>query len=73
MDNVAIKSFEFREAKVYASNILAERVSFLQWLALFLNDPKRIVLVGDWNTIVDPKIDRVRRGARGLGGVKAVL
>ena len=61
--DVAIKSLEFRVAMVYAPNIAAERVSFLQWLAPFLDDPKQIVLVGDWNAIVDLKIDRVGRRA----------
>ena len=45
--DVAVKSFEFRVAVVFAPNIVAERVSFFQQLALFSNDPKRIVLVGD--------------------------
>ena len=52
-------------AAVYALNIAAERVYFFRRLALFLGDPKRIILVGDWNAILDPNIDRVGRGARG--------
>ena len=39
----------------------------------FLNNLKRIVLVSDWNAILDPKIDRVRRGARGLGRFESSL
>ena len=57
--DVSVKSFEFRVAVVYAPNIAAERVSFFRRLAPFLDDPERIVLVGDWNAILDPKIDRV--------------
>ena len=50
---------------VYAPNIDAEKVSFFRRLAPFLDDPKWIVLVDDWNAILDPKTDRVRRGDRG--------
>ena len=42
--------------------ILLERVSFFRRLALFLDDLKRIVLLGDWNAILDPKVDRVWSG-----------
>ena len=46
---VAVKRSEFRVVAVYAPNIPAERVFFFRRLAPFLDDPKRIVLVGDWN------------------------
>ena len=59
--DVAVKRFEFRVFAVYAPNIPAERISFFRRLAPLLDDPKRIVLVGDWNAILDPKINRVRR------------
>ena len=67
MVDVAVKSFEFRVAISYTPNIAAEEVFFFRQLAPFLDDPKRIVLVGDWNAILDPKIDRIGRGARGSG------
>ena len=57
--DVAVKSFKFRLVAVYASNIAAERVSFFRRLAPFLDDTKRLVLMGDWNAILDPKIGRV--------------
>ena len=60
MADVAIKSFEFWVVADYASKIAVERVFFFPRLAPFLNDPKRMVLVGDWNVILDPKIDRER-------------
>ena len=60
--DVAVKIFEFRVAAVYAPDIAAERVSFFRCLAPFLNNPKRIVLVGDWNAILDTNIDKVGRG-----------
>ena len=36
-------------------------------------DSKRIVLVGDWNTILDPKIDKAGRGANGLDRCESSL
>ena len=65
--DVSVKSFKFRLVPVYSSNIAAERVSFFRRLAPFLDDTKRLVLMGDWNAILDPKIDKVRRGANRLG------
>ena len=59
----AVQETHFTCAAVYVPNINAERVSFFRRFAPFLDDPKRIVLVGDWNVILDPKIDRVGRGA----------
>ena len=64
--DVAVKSFKFRLVAVYASNITAERVSFFRRFAPFLDDTKRLVLMGDWNAILDPKIDKVGRGASRL-------
>ena len=65
--DVAMISFKFRLVVVYASNIAAERVSFFRRLAPFLDDTKRLVLMGDWNAILDPKIDKVGRGASRAG------
>ena len=39
----------------------------------FLGDSKRICLVGDWNAILDPKIDKAWRGAHGLDRCKSSL
>ena len=61
--DVAVKSFKFRLVAVYAPNIAAERISFFRRLAPFLDDTKRLVLMGDWNAILDPKIDKVGRVA----------
>ena len=65
--DVAVKSFKFRLVAVYAPNFAAERVSFFRRLAPFLDDSKRLVLMGDWNAILDPKIDKVGRGASRWG------
>ena len=51
--DVAVKTFEFRIAVVYAPNIAAERRLFLRRLGSFLNASKLTVLVGDWNAILD--------------------
>ena len=64
--DVAVKSFKFRLVAVYASNIAAERVSFFRRLAPFLDYTKRLVLMGDWNAILDPNIDKVGRGVNRL-------
>ena len=61
--DVAMKSFKFCLVAVYASNIAAERISFFRRLVPFLDDTKQLVLMGDWNAILDPKIDKVERGA----------
>ena len=59
--DVAVKSFKFRLVAVNALNIAVERVSFFRQLAPFLDDKQRLVLMGDWNAILDPKIDKVGR------------
>ena len=64
---VAVKSFKFRLVAFYAPNTAVERVSFFRRLAPFQDDSKRLVLMGDWNAILDPKIDKVGRGASRLG------
>ena len=71
--DVSVKSFKFRLVAVYASNIAAERVSFFRRLAPFLDDTKRLVLMGEWNAILDPKIDKVGREARRLGKCESSL
>ena len=71
--DVAVKSFKFRLIAVYASIIAAERISFFRRLAPFLDDTKGLVLMGDWNAILDPKIDKVGRGACRLGRCKSSL
>ena len=64
--DVAVKIFKFRLVAVYVPNIAVERTSLFRRLASFLDDMKRLVLMGDWNAILDPKIDKVWRGARRL-------
>ena len=61
--DVAVKSFKFWLVAVYAPNIAAEMVSFFRLLAPFQDDLKRLVLTGDWNAILDLKIDKIEWGA----------
>ena len=65
--DVAVKSFKFQLVVVYALNILVERVSFFRLLAPFRDDSKLLVLMSDWNAILDPNIDKVGRGVSRLG------
>ena len=65
--DVAVKSFKFRLVVVYAPNTTVERISFFRRLAPFLDDSKRLVVMGDWNAILDTNIDKVRQGASRLG------
>ena len=64
--DIAVKTFEFRVVAVYAPNTVGERRSFFRQLEPFPDDSKRLVLMGDWNAILDPKVDKGGRGARGL-------
>ena len=68
-----MKTFEFRVVAVYAPNSSGERRSYFWWLGPFLDDPKQIVLVGDWNAILDPKIDKGNRGASGSARCESSL
>ena len=61
--DAAVKTFEFRIAAVYMPSTAAERRLFFRWLGSFQDASKRTV--GDWNAILDPKIDRADRGVSG--------
>ena len=71
--DVAVKSFKFQVAVVYAPNIGGDRTSFYQRLAPFVDDPKWLVLASDWNAILDPKINKVERRANRLGRCESSL
>ena len=60
--DVAVKTFEFRIAAVHVPNSAAER----RRLGSSVDSSKRTVLMGDWNAIIDPDIDRASRGASRL-------
>ena len=71
--DVAVKSFKFRRVAVYVPNATAERVSFFRRLASFLDDSKRLVLMGDWNAILDPNMEKVGWELVGLGRCESNL
>ena len=70
---VAVKSFKSGRVGVYVPNTAVERVSFFRRLVPFLDNSKRLVLTGDWNAILDHKIDKVGRGASRLGRCETSL
>ena len=50
------------------------REGFLyRWSASYLDDPKGILLMSDWNAILDPKFDCFGRGAKGPGRCESSL
>ena len=71
--DIAVKTFEFRVVAVYAPNTVGERRSFFRQLEPFLDYLKWLVLMGDWNAILDPKVDKGGRGASGLGTCESSL
>ena len=71
--DVAVKNFEFWVVVVCAPNSAGERRPFFRRWEPFLDDPKRIVLVGDWNAILDPKIDKGGRGTSGSARCESSL
>ena len=71
--DAAVKTFEFRVVVVYAPNSAGERRSFFRRLGPFLDDLKRTVLVGDWNAILDAKIDKGCLGASGSARCESSL
>ena len=63
--DVAVKSFEFWVVAVYVPNCIGERRSFFRRLGPFLDDSKLLVLMGDWNAILDSKLDKGGQCASG--------
>ena len=63
--DVAVRSYKFRVIAVYAPNFSRERKAFFRQLGPYMAYPGRLVLMGDWNAILDPKIDKGGRGASG--------
>ena len=57
--DATIKGEAFRLIGVYGPNLQSERVSFFSRIDPFVTSSRRVVLVGDWNAVLDPNIDRV--------------
>ena len=73
MADVAVKCFKFRLVVVYAPNFPAEWTSRNGANRRIKKDSKQLVLMSDLNAILDPKIDRVGRGASRLGRCESNL
>ena len=71
--DVDVKGFEFQVVAVYALNYVGERRSLFRRLEPVLDDSKPLVLMGDWNTILDPKLDRGGQSASGLDRCESSL
>ena len=57
--DVAVKNSEFRIVAAYAPNDIAGRRSFFRQLGSYLTDKRRrVILMGDWNAVLDPNLDR---------------
>ena len=59
--DIAVKSHKIQMVTVYVPNCTVERHSFFfQQLTLYLISPEQIVLIDDWNMILETKIDKNR-------------
>lgn len=56
--NITVKSGSFPVVVVYAPSNQTRRVLQFRLLEPFLANPARLVLIGDWNAIQDPKLDK---------------
>lgn len=55
---IAVKNGSFPVVVVDAPSNQTERVLQFRLLGSFLANPARLVLLGDWNVIQDPKLDK---------------
>ena len=65
--DLSVDEKQFRIVTVHAPNNTRKRRNFLKTLEPYLSDPKRTILMGDWNSILDPEIDRAGKGNGGSG------
>ena len=64
--NTAVERVSFFFVGLCTQYRRGEGFFFFRRLAPFLDDSKRLVLMGDWNAILDPKIDKFGWAARRL-------
>ena len=62
--DVSISGQTFRVSGVYAPNCPKQRKDLFLVIDRFLGYQGHLVLMGDWNAILDPSIDRVGQGSR---------
>ena len=63
--DLSVNGKKFRVATVHAPNKSVERRTFFRKIEPYLADPLHTYLVGDWNAILDPNLDRGGRGGSG--------
>ena len=65
--DIAVKAFEVRVVAIHAPNCIGKKRSLFRRLAPFLDYLKRLIVLGDWNAILDHKIDKGGWRASRLG------
>ena len=56
--DVTIKDTAFRLIGVYGPNVTSELPALFRRIELYVVPSKRVILVGDWNAVLDPNLDR---------------
>ena len=56
--DVTIKDKAFRLIGVYGHNVTSELPAFFRRIEPYVVPSKRVILVGDWNAVLDPNLDR---------------
>ena len=56
--DVTIKDKAFRLIGVYGPNVTSELPAFFRRIEPYVVPSKRVILVGDWNAVLDPNLDR---------------
>ena len=56
--DVTIKGKAFRLIGVYGPNATSELPAFFWCIELYVIPSKRVILVGDWNAVLDPNLER---------------
>ena len=56
--DVTIKDKAFRLIVVYGPNATSELPAFFRHIEPYVTPSKRVILVGDWNAVLDPNLDR---------------
>ena len=56
--DVTIKDKAFRLIGVYGPNVTSELPPFFRRIEPYIVPSKRVILVGDWNAVLDPNLDR---------------
>ena len=55
--DVTIKDKAFRLIGVYGPNATSDLSAFFRRIEPYVTPSKRVILVGDWNAVLDPNLD----------------